>query len=245
MITLRRDRERHHVRRRRQDVWLSFDPQDRTDLLTDGFGVLEDLNENRLPPGASVSTHPRQEAEIVTYVLEGALAQDESTGRSGVIHTSEFQLMTTGRHVRYGERNASQTSWAHVFRMSLHPSESGLDCTHEQKLFSVAERRGELCVVASPDGRRGSLRLHQDALIYSSILDPGQHLVHELPQGRIVWLHVVSGEATLDDLVLAAGDGVGVTAEPAVSFTAREETEILLVDLGEHPPKSPGNGGVP
>jgi len=124
------------------------------------------------------------------------------------------------------------------------PSESELDCTHEQKFFSVAERRGVLCIVASPDGRKGSLRVHQDALIYSSILDVRQHLVHELPQGRIAWLHVVRGEATLGDLVLTTGDGVGVTGEPAVSFTAQEDTETLLLDLN-HQPKSPKNGGAP
>ena len=244
MIALHRAKERHHIRRRKQEVWLTFCPQDRMDPLADGFGALEALDENRLPPGAGVAPHPRQEAEIVTYVLKGALAQEDSTGRSGVIQAGEFQRMTAGRRVRHSERNASQADWAHVFRMSLHPSESELDCTHEQKFFSVAERRGVLCIVASPDGRKGSLRVHQDALIYSTILDVGQHLVHELPQGRIAWLHVVRGEATLGDLVLTTGDGVGVTGEPAVSFTAQEETETLLLDLN-HQPKSPKNGGAP
>jgi redox-sensitive bicupin YhaK (pirin superfamily) len=89
-----------------------------------------------------------------------------------------------------------------------------------------------LCVIASPDGRKGSLRIHQDAFIYSSILDPGVHLVHELMTGRSDWLHIMYGEATLDDIVLTQGDGVGVTIEPSVSMTVRENTEILLVDLG-------------
>lgn len=231
MITLRRAMERHHVRRRKQEVWLTFFPQDRTDPLADGFGALETLDESCLPPDASIAPHPRHEAEIVTYVLKGSLAQGDSNGRSGVINAGEFQRMITGRSVRRSERNASQTDWAHVFRMSLRPRESGLDCTHEQKLFSVAERRGVLCVVASPDGRKGSLHIHEDALIYSGILDVGQHLIHELSQGRIAWLHVVRGEVTLGDLVLATGDGVGITAELAVSFTAREATEALLVDL--------------
>ncbi|MDD5306805.1 MAG: pirin family protein [Deltaproteobacteria bacterium] len=234
MITLRRAMERHHVRRRKQEVWLTFFPQDRTDPLADGFGALETLDESRLSPGAIVAPRLRHEAEIVTHVLAGSLAQGDSTGWSGVIHAGEFQRMTTGRSVRHSERNASQTDRVHIFQMSLRPCESDLDCAHEQRLFSMAERRGVLCVVASPDGRRGSLRVHEDALIYSAMLDVGQHLVHELPQGRLAWLHVVRGEIVLGDLVLATGDGVGVAAELAVSFTAREKTEILLLDLREN-----------
>jgi hypothetical protein len=232
MITLRRAKDRHYVRLRKQESWQTFDPQDRTDPLAGGFGALEAFSENRLPPGAGVAAYPHREGEIVTCLLRGALAQEDSTGRSGVIRVDEFQCMTTGNRVRHKERNASQAEWAHVFRMFLHPSQPELKRSHEQKLFPMAERRGVLCVVASPDGRKGSLRVHQDALIYSAILDPGQHVVHELPQGRSAWLHVVRGEATIGDLVLATGDGVGVTGERAVSLTAWEETEILLLDLG-------------
>jgi redox-sensitive bicupin YhaK (pirin superfamily) len=96
----------------------------------------------------------------------------------------------------------------------------------------VAQRRNALCVVASTDGRKGSLRIHQDALVCSSILDSGNHLVHELVQGRRAWLHIIYGEATLNDIVLTQGDGVGVTNEPSVSLTVQENTELLLVDLG-------------
>ena len=245
MITLRRAKECHHDRRRKQDVWLTFYPQDRTDPLADGFGTLEILKEDRLPPGAGVPLHSHHDGEIVTYVREGALAYEDSMGRSGVIHAGEFQRMTAGRDIRHSETNASRTDWAHVFQIWLRPAEAGLEPRHEQKRFSAAERRGVLCVVASPDARRGSLRLQQDALIYSAMLDPGQHVVHELAPQRIAWLHIVSGEAGLQRLVLAAGDGVGIATERAVSLTAREATEILLIDLGGRPPGSPKNGGVP
>ena len=238
MIALRRDRERHHVQHRKHDAWLTFDPQDRTDSLAGGFGALESLNEDRFPPGAGVRLHPRSGGEVITYVLEGALAQEDSSGRSGVIYMGEFQRLIAGRGIRRSETNASRTKWAHVFQIWLCPPRPGIEPGYEQKRFSGAQRRGLLCVVASPDGRQGSLRVHQDALIYSSLLDPGQHLVHELTQGRSAWLHIVRGEATFGDFVLATGDGVGVTAEPAVSLTAREGTEILLVDLSEYPPKS-------
>jgi quercetin 2,3-dioxygenase len=236
MITLRRDRERHHVRRGGQDVWLTFFTESPADPLADGFGALETLDEDRLPPGAGIPLHPRHDAEIVTYVLEGSLAHQDSTGHSGVIHAGEFRRMTTGHGIRHSEANTSRTDCASVFNIWLRPWELGLLPSHQQKRFSVAQRRGQLCIVASPDGRKGSLRIHQDALIYSAMLDPGQHVVHELLPQRNAWLHLVRGEATLGDLVLTTGDGAGVTAERAVSLTARETTEILLLDLRDQPP---------
>lgn len=233
MITLRRAEDRRHDRRRTQGAWQTFSPGDRADPLAEGFGGLALFNEHHLAPGAGVPRYPRHDAEIVTFVREGALAYEDSTGCSGVVHAGEFQRITAGRGLRHGERNASRTDWAHVFQSWLRPSEAGLEPGHEQKRFSTAERRGGLCVVASPDARRGSLRLHADALVYAAVLDPGQHVAHELSPGRRAWLHLVQGEVMFNDLVLTTGDGVGVAAERVVSFTAREETEILLLDLGE------------
>jgi redox-sensitive bicupin YhaK (pirin superfamily) len=139
--------------------------------------------------------------------------------------------MTPGRGIRCNETNASRSDWAHVFQIGLYPSQNGFEPGHEQKRFSVADRRGMLCVVASPDARSGSLRVHQDARMYSALLDPGQHLVHELSQGRSAWLHVVHGEVTQGEVVLSTGDGAGIVNERAVSITAQEQSEILLVDL--------------
>jgi redox-sensitive bicupin YhaK (pirin superfamily) len=181
----------------------------------------------------AVSLTAQSEAEIVTYVREGALAYEDAPGRSGVIQAGEFQGTTARRGIRRSEKNASRSNWAQVFQLLLAPSEPGLAPGHEQKRFSVAQRRGGLCVVGSADARRGSLRIHQDALMCSALLEPGQHLVHELSPGRIAWLHLVEGEVTLGDIVLTTGDGAGVTAERAVSLTAQSETEILLLDLGE------------
>jgi redox-sensitive bicupin YhaK (pirin superfamily) len=238
VITLRRANERHHVQRRKQECWMTFRAQDGADPLALGFGSLELLNEERLPPGAGASlpAHRHHDAEIVTYVREGALAFEDSMGRSGIIQTGEFQRMTAGRGIRHSEANASRANWAHSFQMWLQPSQAGLEPSHEQKRFSAAERRGGLCIVASPDGERGSLHIHQDARIYSSLLDPGQHVVHALSPGRVAWLHVVAGEVLLGDVILSAGDGAGITSDRAVSVTARAETEILLFDLDEHSP---------
>jgi quercetin 2,3-dioxygenase len=237
MITLRRAKDRHHDLRSKHEVWLSFSSRDRKDPLAGGFGPLETLSEDRLPPGATVPLHAHLDAEVVTCVREGALAYEDSMGGTGIVNAGEFHRLTAGRGIRHSETNVSRTNWAHFFQIWLRPSETGLEPGHEQKRFSAAERRGGLCVVASPDGRNGSLHIHQDALVYSAMLFPGQHLVHELSQGRSAWLHLVHGEVLLGDVVLTTGDGAGVTVERAVSLTAREETELLLVDFGAERPQ--------
>jgi hypothetical protein len=127
--------------------------------------------------------------------------------------------------------NASLTDWAHVFQIGLRPSQAELKPANEQERVVAGERRDNLCVVASPDGGRGSLRIHLEAYVYSALLDTGQHAVHELIPGRSAWIHLVQGEARLGDVVPTTGDAAGVVAERAVSITAREASEILLFDL--------------
>ena len=243
MITLRRAADRHHEKSRKLETWLTFDAKDGADLQPDGLGNIEILNESRLAPGAQVPRASGHDAEILTYVCEGALAYENSLGSSGIVQAGEFQRVTAGRGLHRHRTNASRSDSVHFFQIWLHPSEVDLDPGHEQKRFTTAQRRGGLCVVASSDARRGSLRIHQDALIYSALLDPGQHVVHELPQGRSAWLHVVQGEVTLGDTVLTTGDGAGVTAERALSMTASEESEILLVDVGPLQPASGTHSG--
>ena len=237
MITLRRNKERHHVRRRLRDVWQTFYSQKRGLPLAGGFGALQSFDEDRLQAGGGIRYAAPGDGETVVYVREGALAQEDSRGGSGVIHAGEFQR-TTGRGIRRGETNASRTDPVQVFRISLHPSQAGLAPSEEVKRFSAAERRGEPCAVASPDGRKGSLRVHEDVLIYSSIVDAGQHIVHELAPGRSAWFHLISGEVVLGDAVLTTGDSAGVSSDRALSLTAREESEFLFLDLG---PESPRN----
>jgi redox-sensitive bicupin YhaK (pirin superfamily) len=236
-ITLRRATERHHEHSRKLESWLTFHPQAPAGLLAAGLGNIELLRECRLAPGAGVPSASGHDTEILTYVREGALAYENSLGGSGVVQAGEFQCLTVGHGLRHSQTNASRTDWAHFFQIWLRPSELDLDPGHEQNRFTAAQRRGGLCVVASQDARRGSLRIHQDAQISSALLDPGQHVVRELAPGRCAWLHIVQGEVTLGDFVLGTGDGAGVTAEPAVSLTAREESEILLIDLGEARPR--------
>jgi quercetin 2,3-dioxygenase len=232
MITLRRARERHRTLVRKQEVWHTFDLERRVGA-GGGFGALEVLDEGRLGPGAAILRDRHRAAEIVTYVREGSLAHEDSTGRSGVVLAGEFQRMTAGPAIRHREMNPSRTYGAHVFQLWFRSSEPGLEAEQEQKRFSAGERRGGLCLVTSPDGRRGSLRIHQDAFVYSALLEGGQHVVHELARRRSAWLHVVDGGVTLGELVLTSGDGAAIVTERAVSLSAVQATEILLVDVGE------------
>ena len=231
MIHVRRSTERHHDQRRKREVWRTFDPTARSDRPFDRFGRLEAIDESRLPPRADVPRRVGGDAEVITYVREGAVAYDDSTGHAVVISAGEFQRMLTVHGVRHSEANASRIEWAHVFQIRLCDSAPELQPGREQRRFSTAERRGVLCLVASSNARSGSLRLGQDSCIYSALLEPGQHVVHELAPDHAAWLHVVAGDVTLEGLVLVTGDGAGVTAERSVSLTARERSEILLFDV--------------
>lgn len=228
MINIRRSQQRHPDRRRKQEVWNTFDP----DEQAQGFGTLDRLSEDWLPPGAAFPRQAHRDGEVLTYVREGAVSYEDSLGRSGIIQAGEFQRMTVRRAFRHSETNASRTGWAHGFQIWLRGAAAGLELDREQKRFSAAQRRGALCVIASPDARRGSLRLHQDTLVYSAILGPGQHLMHELTAGRLAWLHLVHGKVTVGgEHLLASGDGAGLVGERVLSLTATEDSEILLLDV--------------
>jgi redox-sensitive bicupin YhaK (pirin superfamily) len=230
MISVRRAFSRHHERRRAQHAWLSFDPAQPDDPLAHGFGRLECFNEERLGPGGRV-TRPAHDAEVLTYACEGTLACEDSLGRASLLHAGEFQRMTVTQGLRHSLSNASRSDDAHAFQLWLRPAPTSLEAGVQLKRFSSAQRRGGLCLIASQDAARGSLRLLQDTRVYSSLLERGHHLVHELAPGRTAWLHVVSGGVALDDLVLQAGDAAAVVGERCVSFTATIASELVLVDL--------------
>ncbi len=236
MITIHRATDRRHELRGRRERWHSFEPAGRDGPLAGGLGVLESFCEEHLPPGGQAPRSLRAASEIVTYVREGSLAYHDAAGRSGILDAGEFQRRAANPGQTHHEANASRVRWTRVFHVGLLSPAAGLDPGLDQRRFSAAERRDRLCIIASPDARCGSLQTQQDACLYSAILHPGRHLAHEIAPGRCVWLHVVRGELALHDRVLRTGDAVAVAGELAASLTAREETEILLVDLQEPPP---------
>lgn len=246
MITLRRAEGRHHDRRGKQEAWLTFfHTQDGAEALADGFGTLRLLSEERLAAGATVPERPARDTEVVTYVREGALTFRDALGQSGVIQAGEFQRATSASPGGPGEMRASRSDRTQAFRLWLGLPQGAHAPSCEQKRFTAAQRRGRLCLVASPDGSGGSLGLQQDTSIYSAVLDVGDHVVHALAAGRGAWLHVVRGALTMGDIVLTSGDGAGIAGEHAVSLTARDESEILLLDLDPGQPPTPENGGTP
>jgi quercetin 2,3-dioxygenase len=232
MLAVRRDTQRRLTRRGEREIWQTFFSEDDEAPGIENFGTMIAFDEIQLPPGDCTEVHDGAEAEMITYVYKGALSQEDNKGNSNVIHAGEFQHTSTGSRIRRKDTSVFQADWTHVFQVCLRPSEAGLAAAQEQKRFTAAQRRKVLCMIASPDGQSGSLRVHQDARVYSTLLAPGHHLIHELLPGRMAWLHIVSGEAALNDIVLTRGDGVGVTDESSVSLTVQEHTELLLVDLG-------------
>ncbi|HOU89501.1 MAG TPA: pirin family protein [Polyangiaceae bacterium] len=244
MIVLRRSGDRLLERQGAQIRWLTFAPGHDADPLADGFFALQRLNELELRPGGHAPSDQHVYAEVVTYVREGTLRQEDSMGSTGLLHADNIQLRTARLDHYHREVNASRTASVHLFQLWLRLAAPGPGSAPEQRRFSAADRRGLLTLVAAPDLRRGSLHLHQDARIYSALLQRGRHVVHEVSPGRVAWLHVVDGELALGDLVLNAGDGAGLTDERAASVTARAACELLLVDLAESRPKIPTNGGA-
>ncbi len=256
MITLLRAAERRHEHRRTHDVWHTFHPSMRQHCPAGCFGVLEDIDEGRLRPSASTLHRSVRAAEIITYVRDGNIAYEYSGGKSSVIGAGEFQQRSVARGARENQQTTSRVDAAHSFQLCSRALAAPAGGSEEArarpprseagdgpKRFSAAERRGVLCVVASHDGRHGSLRIAQDALMHSSILEPGQHVVHELEGDRIAWLHVVQGEVGVGDAILGTGDGAGIVADRAVSITARQVTEILLLNLNPSPRVAP-NGAA-
>ena len=232
VITFRRAEERRYQARRRERTWLSFDPSVGAALPVAPLEGLQLLEERRLSPqGGAKSSHG--DMEIITYVREGTLLYEDPTGRSGIIMAGEFQRMTLGVGSRYRDTNASSTDWAHIFQIWLRPTVAGLQPGHEQRRFHTADRSGRLCLVASLDGRAGSLQLHQDTRIFSAILERGLHVAYPVAPKRGAWLHMVDGSATVEGEVLRAGDGAWVAGQPILGLIASQDAEILLLDMVE------------
>src|SRR5947209_11283362 len=184
-----------------------------------GFRVLRVINEDRVQPGQGFGTHGHRDMEIISYVLEGELAHKDSLGTGSVLRPGEFQHMTAGTGIRHSEFNPSETELVHFYQIWIIPERQGLRPSYDQRAFPEGERRGRLRVVASPDGRDGSLTIRQDAEVFLASLD-GQEVTHELRPGRHAWVQVLRGAIQLGDLSLSAGDGAAVSDEPALTLLA-------------------------
>src|SRR5882724_7877677 len=194
------------------------------------FGPLRVINEDRVVPGACFGTHGHRDMEIISYVLEGELAHKDSMGNGSTIVPGDVQRMSAGKGVLHSEFNHAQ-GVTHFLQIWIEPNVTAIPPSYEQKHFDAASKKGRLCLVASPDGREGSVTIHQDAYLYAVLLDGADRAVHNLQPGRRAYLHVARGKLTANRQALEAGDALKVTDVSEIVLDRGEDAEVLLFDL--------------
>ena len=196
-----------------------------------GFRALRVINEDRVMPGHGFGTHPHQDMEILSYVLEGALQHKDSMGTGSVIAPGDVQRMSAGTGVLHSESNASAIDAVHFLQIWLLPDRQGMKPGYEQKRFETAEEEGRLRLVGSRDGRDGAVTIHQDVDLYAGIFKPGETTQLDLRPGRHAWIQVARGGVILNGEPLQQGDGAAVANEARLDLVATAESEILVFDL--------------
>ena len=231
MLTLRRARDRGHADHGWLNTFHTFSFADYYDPAQMGFRALRVINEDRVQPAMGFGTHPHRDMEIISYVLEGALAHQDSMGTGATIRPGEVQRMTAGTGVTHSEFNASKTELVHFLQIWLLPSEKGLKPGYEQKAFERSTLEGQLKLIASPDGREGSVTIHTDAALYAGVLASGSAAELALEPGRHAWVHVARGVAKVNGQELRAGDGAALSEEPKVRVEGLDAAEVLVFEL--------------
>ena len=231
MITLRKSQERGHANHGWLDSYHSFSFGDYFDSHHMGVSSLRVINDDRIAPGAGFPTHPHRDMEIITYLLAGALEHRDSMGNGSVIHTGDVQRMSAGTGISHSEFNHSDIDPVHLLQIWILPAQKGMTPSYEQRFFSPEEKRGKLKLIASPDGKEGSITIHQDARIYASILTPGDEMTHYAESGRQTYLQVAAGNLELNGLLLYEGDGAAISGEAEIRLSSKTAAEVLLFDL--------------
>jgi redox-sensitive bicupin YhaK (pirin superfamily) len=196
------------------------------------FGPLRVINEDRIAPGKGFGTHPHKDMEIVTYPISGAIEHSDSMGNGTVISAGEVQRMTAGSGVQHSEFNHSQTDELHLLQIWLFPEENDLEPGYEQEMFSREDKLDQLRLIASRDGRDGSVTVHQKVDLYASILQPNTEMEHIIADSHKVFVQIVSGVVTINGQSASAGDGVQISGENKLIISGDEEAEFLMFDMG-------------
>ncbi len=231
MITLRQRDQRGQTKIEWLDSYHSFSFGDYFDPQHMGFSDLRVINDDYVQPGQGFATHGHQNMEIVTYVLEGTLAHKDSLGNGSLIHTGEVQRMSAGSGIRHSEFNPSETERVHLLQIWILPEQQGLTPSYQQIPFADEEKDGRWCLIVSPDGRDGSLTIHQSTEIYVAQLSQGQSLTYQPKPDRACWLQVATGVLQVNDRILEAGDAVAVQDEALTLEGMSRKAEVLLFDL--------------
>lgn len=231
MLEIRKAADRGHANHGWLDSWHSFSFADYHDPRHMGFGALRVINEDRIQPGMGFGTHGHRDMEIISYVLEGALAHKDSMGNGSTIVPGDVQRMSAGRGVLHSEFNHEAAGETHFLQIWIEPSVRGIDPGYEQKRFGAEDRRGQLRLVASPDAREGSVKIHQDAFVYATLLDGGERVVHTLSPGRRAYLHLARGRLRVNGETLSAGDALKAIDVAEIVLEQGAQAEALLFDL--------------
>ncbi len=231
MLQIRRSNDRGHA----EHGWLesrhTFSFAGYRDRAHMGFGPLRVINEDRVQPGMGFGTHPHRDMEIISYVLEGALEHKDSMGNGSVIRPGDVQHMSAGSGVTHSEFNGSKHELVHFLQIWIEPAETGGEPRYGQEHFPREQRLDQLRVVASGDGREGSIAIRQDVVMMAGIVSGGTTLEHVLAPQRRAWVHIASGSVTLAGNALQAGDAVGIDDPGPFQLTANGEAEVLVFDL--------------
>lgn len=231
MITLRKAHERGHVNHGWLDTWHTFSFADYYDPREMGFGPLRVINDDTVEPGQGFGTHGHRDMEIITYVLEGALEHKDSMGNGSIIRPGDVQRMSAGTGVRHSEFNPSRDERVHLLQIWIEPKLTGVAPSYEEKQFGAAEKRGQLRLIASSDGRDSSVTIHQDACVYAMLLDDAERVIHALAPGRRAYVHVARGSVELNGNPLTGGDGAKITGERELVLSEAKDAEVLFFDL--------------
>ncbi len=231
MLTVRKAEERGHANHGWLDTWHTFSFADYQDPREMGFGPLRVINDDKVQPGQGFGTHGHRDMEIITYVLEGALEHKDSMGNGSIIRPGNVQRMSAGTGVRHSEFNPSRDEGVHLLQIWIEPKITGVTPGYEEKQFGPAEKQGQLRLIASPDGREGSVTIHQDATVYASMLDGKDAVTHRLAPGRRAYVHVARGSVEVNGTPLTGGDGVKIANESTIELKDARVAEVLLFDL--------------
>ena len=231
MISIRRGDERGHASHGWLDSFHSFSFADYYEPEHMGYGALRVINEDRVQPGTGFGMHGHRDMEIITYLLAGKLEHKDSMGNGSIIVPGDVQRMSAGKGVLHSEYNPSKEEPVHLLQIWIEPNVTGVAPGYEQRHVAASEKRGRLRLIASPDGREGSVTIHQDAAVFAALLDGPDAVMHTLAAGRRAYVHVARGRVRVNGQTLVAGDALKISGEPEIALDTAADAEVLLFDL--------------
>lgn len=238
MLELRKANDRGHLNFGWLDTWHTFSFGQYRDAKQQGFSDLLVINDDIVQPGMGFGTHPHQDMEIFTYILDGALEHKDSMGTGSVIRPGDVQMMSAGTGIRHSEFNHSKEELVHLLQIWIVPNRRGVQPRYQEVAFKPEEKRGKLRLIISPDSANGSLNVYQDVRVYAGLFDGAEEAELELAANRFAYVHVARGSLNVNGVRMNAGDGARVRQETKLRFTDGENAEVLVWDL--RPNELPG-----